>query len=376
MMRVLICRANAVAPDPRVEKTSRALSEGGYAVQILGWDRSGALPCREEHNEVLIQRIRLRSLRLSGLLNIFPLICWTIWLFFWLYRHRKSYDVIHACDLDTVLPALWAKRLWGKRVVYDIFDFYADMLRKTPGWVTRWVRKVEISAIDRADALILADDSRRQQIEGASPRRVAVIYNAPEDTPDLSGFDHGSKFRLAYFGNLQVERGLLHLLAVLSRHLEWNLDLGGSGPDEAQIVAQARQLPNVTWHGILPYEQVIQLSRKADILVATYDPAIPNHRYSSPNKVFEAMMLSKPVVVAKGSGVDRLVEQNECGVNVPYGDEAALENVLEELSSDQAKRLLLGGNGRRAYEKSYSWSCMEERLLTLYAEVFAEGPRE
>lgn len=375
-MRVVICRANGVAPEPRVEKTTRTLQKGGHIVQILGWDRQGNLPRKEEKDGMNIQRLVIRSNHPTGLMNVFPLIFWTVRLFVWLFRQRKTYDLIHACDLDTVLPALWCKRLLGKQVVYDIYDFYADMLRKTPGWVARWVRKIELRAIDRADWVILADDSRVQQIAGSHPQRLEVIYNAPEevDIPLLPRENTG--LRLVYFGNLQVERGLLQLLAVLARHDEWRLELGGSGPDEEQILAEAGKLANVTWHGVLAYEQVLFYSQQADALIATYDPAIPNHRYSSPNKVFEAMMLAKPVLVARDSNADCLVERAGCGLVVPYGDQAALEGALAQLAGDGALRTRLGQQGRMAFEHEYSWEKMSGRLLNLYATLESKGGAE
>jgi len=102
------------------------------------------------------------------------------------------------------------------------------------------------------------------------------------------------------------------------------------------------------------------------VLFALYDPAIPNHRYASPNKVFEALMLGKPLIVAAGTHMDRLVSAAGCGLIVPYGDIPALENALLSLASAPALRLELGAKARRAYETGYSWAVMEQRLLELY----------
>jgi len=94
------------------------------------------------------------------------------------------------------------------------------MLRATPRPVRAALRRMEIAAINAADALLLADEARYAQIAGARPRRSAVIYNAPEDqTPTPEPADARPwKLRLAYVGLLQVERGLLPLLEVLAQH--------------------------------------------------------------------------------------------------------------------------------------------------------------
>jgi glycosyltransferase involved in cell wall biosynthesis len=373
--RVLICRSNPVAPDPRVEKIARSLASAGYQVSVLGWDRSGELPARSQQDGVTLLRLPIVAAFGSGMANLPNLLRWQWGLMRWLMRHREAYDIIHACDFDTILPALASQTLFSKKVVYDIFDFYADHLRATPELFKKAIRFVDLRAIGRADALILADESRREQIRGARPRFSTVIYNSPEEVAiqQAGGLtsEPGCSLRLAYVGLLQVERGLFEMMALLERHPEWCLDLAGFGGDEARIRAQVERMPNVHWHGRVPYQEALELSRAADVLFATYDPAIPNHRFSSPNKIFEAMMLGKPVLVAKDTNMDRIVQQAECGLVVQYGDEAALESALTQLAQDDTLRKRLGRNARQAYKTHYSWQKMQSRLEQLYRRVSA-----
>lgn len=370
--RVLILRSNPIAPDPRVEKEARALQQAGYSVSALGWDRSGSLPQRDEKLGFECIRIPLQAGYGRGLGNLPQLLRWQWQLWRWLIRNRWEFDVIHACDFDTILPALWCKTFFGKYLVYDIFDFYADHLRSTPQWIVKLIRAVDLWSIGRADGVILVDDARRMQIAGARPQRLEVIYNSPE-VVSMEG--HGVEeeqrggLSLAYVGLLQMERGLLEMFHVLQRHLDWRLELAGFGGDEERIVELVRSMPNVAWHGRVSYERALELSRKADVLFATYDPLIPNHRYSSPNKVFEAMMLGKPVIVARNTNVDQIIETYDCGVVVPYGDEQALEEALMCLAHDVDRRLLLGKNARRAYEEQYGWEQMKKRLQAFYEAI-------
>lgn len=373
MMRVLICRSNPIAPDPRVEKVAQALSNAGYKVQVLGWDRTGQLKEKEGLGSITIHRLPIRAQFGSGLGNLPQLLRWQAGLLIWLIRHRNEYDFIHACDFDTILPALFLKKIWGKALIYDIFDFYADHLRRTPQWIKNCIRTVDLWAIGQADAVVLADDSRREQISGSRPRDLIVIYNAPEDwqAKNLPPTREGGPFalRIAYIGLLQKERGLFELLEILAAHPEWHLDLAGFGGDQEQILALASRIKNTHWHGRVSYETALSLSAAADVLIATYDPLIPNHRFSSPNKIFEAMMLAKPVIVAKGTNMDRIVERHHCGIVIPYGDKLSLEGALQELAIDATKRQRLGANGRKAYEQEYHWNIMESRLNSLYQRV-------
>ncbi len=370
--RILICRSNPISPDPRVEKEARSLRRAGYAVSVLGWDRSGELPDRECVRGNEIHRLSIRAGYARGVMNLFPLLRWQVGSLVWLIRHRAEYDLIHACDFDTILPALVCKFILGKKVVYDIFDFYADHLRATPEWIKRLIRAVDLWAIERADAVIMVDDARREQIAGAQPKRLAVVYNSPEDQY-VGRVDEPvpgeATLRLAYIGLLQVERGLMDVLEVLSRHPDWGLDLAGFGGDEAQILAVARGMPNVAWHGRVPYATALDLSARADLLFALYDPRIPNHRYASPNKLFEAMLLGKPVIVARGTNMDRIAEEVGFGLLVKYGDTLALESALARLAQDPDLRETLGRRARQGYEQAYGWHIMEQRLMDLYEEI-------
>jgi glycosyltransferase involved in cell wall biosynthesis len=373
-MSVLICRSNPVAPDPRVEKIAGALSAQGIPVSVLAWDRTGKLPAAETRPGYTIRRLSIQAEYARGVGNLPALLRWQQALLTWLLRNRASYDVIHACDFDTILPALLCKLLGGKTIVYDIFDFYADHLRATPSWLKTAIRRIDLWAIRQADALILADESRREQIAGTTPRRLVVVYNTPPDLLDQvvpATRPAGTHLHLAYIGLLQVERGLLEMMDVLRRHPEWSLDLAGFGGDQELILTAARGLPNLVWHGRVPYERALELSAAADVLFATYDPEIPNHRFSSPNKLFEAMMLGKPVLVCQGTNMDRLVTENDFGLVIPYGDLAALEEALQRLYADEVLRHHLAQNARRAYQETYTWERMETRLRDLYTTLLA-----
>jgi glycosyltransferase involved in cell wall biosynthesis len=374
--RVLFCRSNPIAPDPRVEKEARCLNGAGYSVTVLGWDRSGLLPVGESIGNVQVIRLRIRSGYARGLMNLIPLLRWQCQLLSWLIRSRGRYDLIHACDFDTILPALIYRALFKKKVVYDIFDFYADHLRATPQWIKRLIRSVDYWAINGANAVILADDSRRMQIVGSRPKRLTVIYNSPEDispNPPQTSTSGDTTLRISYVGLIQVERGLLQVLEVMRRHPKWKLDLAGFGGDEVTILDKAKDLANVKWHGRIPYHVSIELSANADVLFALYDPGIPNHRFSSPNKVFEAMMLGKPIIVARNTNMDRIVEKADAGLVVEYGDVAALEKAFLRMENEPDYRLQLGRNSRHVYEQEYSWTVAKERLLELYLSLFGDN---
>ncbi|PKO07315.1 MAG: glycosyltransferase WbuB [Chloroflexi bacterium HGW-Chloroflexi-3] len=375
-MRIVKLRSNPISPDPRVEKEAKSLSKAGFEVYALGWDRTGILPRSEKRGDFSISRLQIQAKFGSGLMNFPALFRWQIGLMGWLLRNKKNYEIIHACDFDTILPALVMKIFWKKVVIYDIFDFYADHLRKTPKIIKNLIRQLDFWAINHSDGVILVDDSRRAQISGSKPKICVSVYNSPDDLrfslPHNQQRGSNSSLRISYIGLLQVERGLFELIEVLKNHPNWFLDLAGFGGDEDVILSSIKDMKNVHWHGRIPYQKALELSHESDVLIATYDPSIPNHRYSSPNKVFEAMMLGKPIIVAKNTNMDLIIEKANCGIIVKYGVIEDLEKALTLLDENKNLRFKLGENARQAYEDTYSWAKMQERLLDLYDQVLSD----
>lgn len=108
---------------------------------------------------------------------------------------------------------------------------------------------------------------------------------------------------------------------------------------------------------------------KEDVLFATYDPIYPTNRYASPNKLFEAMMCHKPIIVNDGTSMADIVRRENCGIVVPYGDVNELKNAILKLKNNPQLYGRLGVNGRNAYDTKYSWKIMEQRLLDVYKHI-------
>lgn len=368
---VVIVRSTPIAPEPRAQRTAVWLSQSGWQVRILGWDRLADLPRDEKQERYTIVRLPIQAGFGLGFRMLWPLVRWQFGLLLWLYRHRTTYGVVHAADFDTILPAFFIAKVCRKRLVYDIYDFYSDS-HIIPTFLARIVRGIERWLISRADAVILVDESRGEQIKGTTPKRLAVIYNTTESLtlPQVTRLP--GRLQIAYVGILTLGRSLLELFEVLQHHSEWKLDLAGYGRDKALILDRSQHLPNVCFFGRIPYERAQILLAQSDLMFAIYDPAIPNHRFASANKLFEAMMLGKPIIVARDTGMDRIVQEHKLGFVVSYGDLAALENALATVAAwDIEARARFARHARQVFDANYSSVLMGEKLARLYQSLYA-----
>ncbi|WP_019534266.1 glycosyltransferase family 4 protein [Paenibacillus ginsengihumi] len=372
-MRIVYMRSNPINPYPRAEKQMNAAMEHGHTPVALAWDRRASksgmrleklsLPA----GEMDIYRFGIKADFNQGLKNLIPLLLFQLALLKWLFVHRKEYDLIHAYDFDTVLPALLMKMLFGKKYVYDICDFYIDAFY-VPRQLKPIIKKMDFFAIRQAEALILVNEARIEQVKGSRPKRVEYIHNTPFDMVDEIPRREHPKPTLLYVGILQNRRMIKEALEIFARHPEWQLIIGGYGSLEALCKEAADKHDNIAYLGKIPYKQVLELTCHSDALFACYSPQVANHKYSSPNKLYEAMMCEKPIIVCKNTGIDRIVESEEIGLTIDY-DQEQFELAIKYLFDNEAVRLEMGARARQLYEQQYSWNIMKQRLGNLYSEI-------
>ena len=374
MVHVVMVRSHY--PDTRLQKEAASLKKGGNSVRLLVWDR-GKLPASPDASGCEVKRFSAR-VQPDQLLVALYLPFW--WLFVALDLALRDFDIVHAADFDTFLPAVIVAKARRKRIVYDIYDFYAEMIRFP---VLPNLSKTCIAAVDRflmqhADAIILPDPARMEQVGTAGAGKVAVVANSPsaEMLDGVRPNRNDGRFTVFYGGFVTGDRCIGEICQAIRDLPDVALSVAGPCSDEyqAELRQICREAGNIELSfGWLPYQEILARTLGADCLVALYDPRVPNNRYASPNKLFEAMLCGKPIVVNGGTSMTAIVETTGCGIVVPFGDHDALRDAILRLKSDSSLRERLGRNARTAYDRLYRWGIMEERLLAVYRDLEAPG---
>ena len=372
-VRVILVRSKSPAGiEPRIAKEGASLARAGYDVHAIVWDRERVYPREETRDGVRIHRVSLRAPegRPSLVLSIPG---WWTRLFLGILWLRP--DVVHAVDFDTVIPAYLAARIRGAPLVYDIFDFYADMVTAPiPPRMRKLLASGERRMLARADVVIVPDLHRSEQLGGARPKRLVEIMNVPEDRGLPATNKDPDGFVVFYGGMIAKDRGLKDLVAACE-DVGVKLIVAGHGPDEAELLGGIESSHAAAYLGTISYPEVLEQTAACQAVAALYDPSIPNNKFAAPNKLFEAMMFAKPVLTSEGTLAADIVREVGCGIVVRYGDRTALNRALETLMLAPEEAKAMGTRGREAFESRYNWKAMEPRLLALYGDLTA-GPRK
>lgn len=372
-MKVILIRSNPIDPDIRITKEAQTLADAGYDVNILGWDREKKYPEIECRSNYLIHRIKLKAP--FGMKIVFYLPIWWIYEFIWLLKER--WDIVHASDFDTFIPALIAAKIKKKPIIYDIYDFYADVvtLPKLLRWTTAKIDKIFMKF---ASAVIIVDKSILKQIGGYINNYIVIIMNTPKDVFKNIKLEKKTEnkkdiFTIFYLGGIYKTRypNLDKIILSIKGMSDVELIIGGYADDNTihELKKNMENMNNAKFIGKITDEEAIKHTIKADLLFALYDPSGLSNRYLSPNKLFEAMMYAKPILVSENSTMAEIVRENNYGIVVNCRDVKEIKGAIIKLKNDQGLCMQLGENARKAYDEKYNWQIMEQRLLGLYDKL-------
>jgi len=204
---------------------------------------------------------------------------------------------------------------------------------------------------------------------GAAPSRVHVLPNAvnPErfaaaknktairrqygfDGKQVVGFVgslkpwHGTETLFQAFRNLHVAAPNTHLLIV------------GDGPGREELAQYAQNhgfAAAVTFTGNVPHDAIPDYIAAMDVTVAPYKPY--ENFYYSPIKIFEYMIMGKPVVAGRIGQVEEVIEHDETGILFAPGNINELTAALLKLANDVPLCHRLGENARAWVQKERTW---------------------
>lgn len=380
--RILLLRHNKVDPDPRVEKeVNSLLNNPNVNIEVLAWDRTENYAYHKdtlalENGEAIIHRIGIVAGWGVGIRkNAKAFVIYLFKTFLWLMKHHDEYDIVHACDLQTVVPALLPIVLFRKKLVYDIYDYFSDTAHGNK-YILKICKWLETKVINYSTATIICSEQRKEQIIPAKPKMLTIIHNAPSEQQikiDTSGIfiANSDMPKLVYVGNLVEDRCIREIVELAKIHQELEFHIGGMGILEDFVKDASKELSNLFFYGKMKYSDVLALEKECDIMIAFYDQKVKNHRYAAPNKFYEALGLGKPLIMLHKTGVDDVIDKYGLGVTVNQNIESMSEGI-NNLISSRERWPEIEKKGKKLFSEAYCWEIMEQRLNNLYDCIIKE----
>ena len=296
-------------------------------------------------------------------------------------------EAIHIHDHVALALAARLKRSYGVPIVWDAHEIYQDMAGGDAD------RARENAAIITAchpyiDHFITINNSIARFYREQYPRMPApvVVMNAtlPEPVPAYDGRLHeaaGLPRRqkiLLFQGRFSPHRGLPQLLeAAAALRADWTLVMMGWGGFEAELraiaAAQVRAgSPATVFLPGVPQAQLQLWSAGATLGAVPYENTSLNHRYCTPNKLWEYPGAGVPVLCTDLPEMAAMLTEFGFGLLLPRdftaADIAATVNGLDDASLASLRAHCA------PFIATNNWSRWERNLLAVYARI-ATAPR-
>ncbi len=365
MDTIVFIRSTGIYCDSRATKEITDIAKSGRYVIVLSWDRDGKADkeCQrafEKEKNVTFRFYHVQAVGKIGSKNILKMLGWFKWVNKQLWNIDKI-RVIHACDLDAGFPAYYYCKKRRIPLVYDIYDYYIDC-HATPKLIEPLIEQLEIKMINYSCLTIICTEERIEQIKKASPKKTIVLHNSPDiQYENVSD----TVYDFVYCGGLDNKRLINEILDKYHENADLRFYIAGFGENEETARQLSEKYADFVYNGTILYKEVIETEEKSRCLSAIYDPSFRNHQFCAPNKFYEAMALGKPVIVCRGTGIDKVVEKYKLGMVINYDVDEFYQTVRYLLKSpSECKKM--GENGRKLYMDKYQWAIMRERLLSSY----------
>ena len=364
MRDIVIVASNSILRHPRIWKIAGSLKKR-YNTMALGWNREG-VSSTETYNYITdLSLLGVKAPFGTPLLIFYYPIFWT-WVFFSLIRHKPK--IVHAIDLDTLLPCSLYKILFRKKLVYDVHDRFGGYVPPERTKLYSAVNLFEELLSKQANVLVTVSE-KVQSTFRLKPKHRVIIANFSEDYNFEGEKAKDGILTLVYTGLIRKDQGLETITMAIKDLNGVQLLLAGRIADKG-VLDRVLELGHARYMGILERHESLKLEASSDVMVVLYDLRYIKNQLSSPNKIFEAMMCGIPLIT--NMEPELVGREIGCGIIVDYNNIDQIKKAIILLRDDEELRKKMGENGRKAFNEKYNWGRMEDKLYKIYSSLIAQ----
>jgi glycosyltransferase involved in cell wall biosynthesis len=185
------------------------------------------------------------------------------------------------------------------------------------------------------------------------------------------GIPEGKSVLIMQGAGLNIDRGVEEAIAMMRCLDRAVLLLVGDGdiiPAMKERVKREELQDRVLFFPKRPYAELMYFTFHADLGLSLDQPTNPNYEFSLPNKVFDYIHATTPVICSNVVEVAALVRKYDLGIVLDDYDPQHMAAEVGSLLRDERRLLRLKENCRKAAELE-NWERETEILKSIYPDV-------
>lgn len=313
------------------------------------------------------------------------------WFLFLFYLMRMSPLLKETPDAilyssPSLIPFLGAEYLAKKnrcRLVFEVRDIWPLTLQKIGGY-SKWhpfimfLRFIEKRAYRRSDLVVsnLPYAYEHMEMSGLKKGKFAWVpngFDAEELTSaeplsrDIESMIPKDKFIVGYTGTLGMANALdvfIDAARILSEDSEILFLIVGEGRDQKKLKERASDLKNIMFIPAIPKAQIQSMLAKFSVCYIGGNSNSDLYKYGvSPNKLYEYLFSSKPILYALNSGrYNPIAEAGAGAVCVETTPEELRQRILELKTLSIDDRVKMGTRGKEYAISNHNYDNLAIKL--------------
>ena len=279
-------------------------------------------------------------------------------------------------DPELIPIGIKLKKL-NKKVIYDSHEdlpkqiyskTYLNLFSKII--LSKFFKLYQHFTLPKFDAVISATPSINESLSGRNLKLFNInkfnLLNELNNNFNISK----KKNEIAYIGVISKIRGIEQLVLALEYTKGIKLNLAGLFSEKKleKKIKKQKGWSKVNELGFLNRSDVKNILRSSILGIITFLPE-QNHIKSQPNKIFEYMSASLPVIASNFFNWQKIIEENKCGICVNPLNPKEIANAIKYIVDNPLEAEMMGKNGRDAVVKKFNWSIEEQKLFNLYRDL-------
>lgn len=303
----------------------------------------------------------------------------------------ENYDVLFATTtpLTAGIPGIFAKWLRRKPFVFEVRDLWPELPKamgviKNP--IVLWMMLVlEWVSYRSADRLVGLSPGIVEGIKkrGVLPEKVASIPNGCD--LDIFAQEHetwrpaevkSTDLMAIFTGTHGLANGLDAVIEAAAELQKRGRDdiklvLVGDGMQKKPLMARAQQLKltNIVFHDPVNKTKLAGLMASADIGLQILANVPAFYYGTSPNKFFDYIAASLPVLNNYPGWLAELITEKKCGFAVPPENSQAFADALEYAADHRDELVIMGRNAQDLARSQFS----RQELSQKFSDWVARG---
>jgi glycosyltransferase involved in cell wall biosynthesis len=360
LKRIVVSVTSDLVTDQRVDKICNTLVSMDYEVLLIGRKLPNSLPLKRNY----------KTNRMSLLFNKGFLFYaeYNTRLFFKLLFLRK--DILLANDLDTLLPNFLISKSFNKKLVYDSHEFFTEsegltnrpIIKKTWLIIEKFIfpKLKNVYTVNKKIANIY---NNKYRVKVQTVRNIAPTLLNKTIDKNLSNTIKGSNKMIILQGTgLNADRGAEEAIEMMQYLDKMVLYIIGDGDIFQEFKNKVKSFnlnDKVFIIDKLPYEELMEYTKIADLGLSLDKGTNLNYENSLPNKVFDYIQAQIPLLVSNRKLVQELVYNNNIGRVVNHHDPKKLALEVVDIFKNENQYDVWKTNLIKA-SKKYCWE--KERL--------------